>query len=285
MKTFACTINPGCGDILLVRNEMDTIKDQYDCISISPNKSIVDRCRDIGDGRYYIFCLEFMRMIFHDHPYKIVEDDSLPRFSIIDNDLKGLPITQDGLFKMNDYSDLLCDGKDYIEGDYIIVTTKVRGTPLPDSYHRNYKESLIQTLLSLSKKYKIILMGERTPPQSPENIIWLPGKVYCIYDELISNLFITNNVIDMTVDDIQMAVPDINNLKKDCSIMKKAKAVITLGIGGNMIISTMASTKSINFIEDANYCPYYVGVVNYPQRNGVTITNNFKKFIKECKEI
>ena len=50
-------------------------------------------------------------------------------------------------------------------------------------------------------------------------------------------------------------------------------------------MSAMTARQSINFLQNVNHVPYFAGVVNQQQRDGITITDNFEKFIKKCKEI
>jgi len=283
MNIFNATINPGIGDILLCRNMLDTIKHQYDAIVLSPNASIVMGFREVYEKMYYNFCLTFMKEVFSIPPYKVIENSSFQRFSPIDNQFCGLPLTQDAVFKMNDYSSLLCEGVSatQIEEPYIVVTTKVRGTPTFNRYNIVFKDKVINIIMKLSEKYKVVLIGERTPPSNPENRMIGPDRVFCLYNDLPK----TGRFIDMTLDSIQTAIPDINRLKHDCVIMNKAIGVITLGIGGNMILSTMMSKKSVNFMEDIYYCGFYAGVVRQPQREGIIITDNFHVFTKKCEEI
>jgi hypothetical protein len=283
MNIFSATINPGIGDILLCRNMLDSIKHQYDAIILSQNESIVKGFREVYEKSYYNFCLLFTKEVFSIPPYKIVENSSLPRFSPIDNSFRGLPLTNEAIFKMNDYSGLLCNNN-YdinINEPYIVVTMKVRGTPTFDAYNKKYKEKIINLISNLSDKCKVVILGERTPPVNPENKMIGPNRVFCLYNDIPKK----DSILDMTLDGKQTAIPDINTLKRDCTIMNRAKCVITLGIGGNMILSSMVSKKSINFLEDVNYCGYYVGMVNQQQREGITITNNFQNFIQKCNEL
>ena len=283
MNIFNATINPGIGDILLCRNMLDTIKHQYDAIILSPNPTITQNFREVSERKYYNFCLSFMKEVFSIPPYKIVENGSFHRFSPIDGDLRGLPLTNEAIFKMNDYSSLLCNEniENIMREPYIVITTKVRGTPTRSRYSNKFKEKLMKIIRKLYNKYIIVLIGERTPPDNPENRMLGPDRVFCLYDDIKKSV----EFVDLTLDRIQTEIPDVNRIKKDCVLMKNASGVITLGIGGNMILSSMVSKKSINYIEDVGYCRYYEGVVNQPQRDGITITNNFQNFIQKCKEI
>jgi hypothetical protein len=283
MNIFNATINPGIGDILLCRNMLDAIKHQYDAIVVSPNPTITQNFREVSERKYYNFCLSFMKEVFSIPPYKVVENGSFQRFSPIDGDFRGLVLTKDAVFKMNDYSSLLCNEKaeQKLREPYIVITTKVRGTPTYNRYTHKYKEKIMKIIRNLSNKYAIVLIGEKTPPNNPENRMIGPDRVFCMYEDIKKEI----GFVDMTLDRIQTEIPDINRIKNDCMLMNKANAVITLGIGGNMILSSMVSKKSINFLEDVHYCRYYEGVVNQPQREGITITNNFHLFTEKCNEL
>ena len=284
-KKISFTINPGIGDMLLCRNMFDSIKKNYDSITLSLNKNIVNMFREIGTDEYYNFSYNFMKFVFNESPYVIVENSGLPRFSPIENDYKGVQLTNEALYKFNDYSNFLCDNSQPIDEKYVNDTTKIRGTPHRLQYLEKYQSFLLDTILEVSKKYKIMLIGEKEPASSPENKTFLGGDlVYSQYNTLI-NYIPRNRIIDNTISNIQVAIPDINRIRKDCSLIKYANAVISLGVGGNMIMSAMTARQSINFLQNVNHVPYFAGVVNQQQRDGITITDNFEKFIKKCKEI
>ena len=283
MNQLKLKLHPGIGDILLCRNHLDSIKHLYDEIYLSPSRSIVNGFREMGDGKYYDFCLSFMKSIFPDKPYKIIEDDTLPKFAPVDYAVCDLPITKDGLFKINNYSFLLCKNPSPIQCNYIVVNTKVRGTPTYSRYNSYYKNDFLKGILSLSNNYKIVVMGERTPPKSPENKMIGPERVFCIYNDLI-DIIPTSKIIDITLSGDDTAVPHLDNIYRDCSIMKEAKAVITLGIGGNFILSMSVSDNSINFMEDTLYCRFYDWMINHHQRNSVIITNKWSYFMDNLQK-
>ena len=135
----------------------------------------------------------------------------------------------------------------------------------------------------LSDKYKIVIIGERDILDSVEYKIIGEQRIYCIYDDLISNLSDTGQLIDLTVSGKEITIPSLKKLQQDCLIMHNAKNVISLGFGGNLILTLASAKSSTNFVGEettiiSSYAPYYVHMSKFPQRNGVCITTRFIDF-------
>lgn len=281
------TLNCGIGDIILSRNMFDGIRHRFDKIHISPNSGVLDTYRN-GDAKFKSFAFMFMKLMFN-HPKYIVElDKQYPKFSCIDNRFLGLDIPDNILYSVNDFSRYLCRGKDIDSDNYVVITTKVRGGPLQNDYHSLFKKPFLRALIELSKKHEIVILGEREIVPTYEYKLIGGQKIYCIYEDLVSYLAHTGRVIDKSISGDETNVSTIERLQHDCHIMRRAKNVITIGYGGNLILSLATSINSSNFLgitrtkgyDDS----YYLRMSNYKQRKGVCITTNFDEFIEDLKK-
>jgi hypothetical protein len=290
MNDLSISLNGGIGDVILSNNLIGSIKDQYNIINIGPNNDIMRKYRN-NDHKYYDFLLNFLSLFFSDNKkYMIHKNNNFQRFSIIDNILVNTKIPDDGLYNIKIANKLIDLELPPISTDeYIVITTKVRGLPLYNLYIKIYKKQILETLKKCSKKYKIVIIGDRGLPTSIEYKTIGNQRVYCIYNDLINELP-QDRILDLTVNDTYIDVPDITKLIQDCTYMNKAKAVITIGYGGNFILALAASTTCISFVGDRNNLgadiPYYLKMCEYPnKRSGVYTFTDFNVFINKIKDI
>jgi hypothetical protein len=125
---------------------------------------------------------------------------------------------------------------------YIVFHTKCR-------FFENYNYNLLKIILKrfYSKyisKYDIILLGERTFPNTWEGKI---HNITTIYDELLE-LKNNNNVIDMTTDSIYDNL-DYNRYINDLNIISNAYCNILCGHGGPFVISVCYSKRNISLFD------------------------------------
>ncbi|AYV86321.1 MAG: methyltransferase domain-containing protein [Solumvirus sp.] len=97
-------------------------------------------------------------------------------------------------------------------------------------------------------KSTIILLGEREITSNLENNRHKTNSLYTTLLKLNKN----NKVIDLTVDQIQ-EVPNMDIFLSDVSIMNQAKCNINFGIGGNFVMSTLLTKRSISYISNTQY--------------------------------
>ena len=280
-------INPGVGDILLIRNQFDSVIHKYNEIEISLNRPILIRFREKqGTSEYYNFAYDFTKMVFDHPPYIVTENQSFPRMSIIDNDM-GVEIPDEGLYKINDYSSFLCEGEK-LPKDYIVITTRIRMLPQRSKFLLDVAPTFLCALEELSKKHPIYLIGEREVALTPENKMHGNELIYSIYNELMPYIY-NDNLVDMTMNSSEAQVPNISKLKYDCQLMKGAKAVITLGIGGNFILALATATKLYSYIGESSdvqsVIPFYSKMSEYPQRKGISIYTDINKFVENISSI
>ncbi len=278
-------LNGGIGDVILARNLLDSIKSSYKSITITPHNDILNKYRE-GSSEYLEFLMSFMKMIFNGSPYVVGSDKNYGRFSIMDNLLNGLRISNNGMYCINDYSHLFCDDINVpFDKDYIAITTKVRGTPIYSNYYKQYKNVFLDTLKKISNKYAIILLGERKILPSFEYNIIGKERIYCIYDDIMNK--ISDRCIDLTISGEEAKQPSINKIKEDCAIMRKSKSVITFGFGGNLILALATAKRGLFFLgeEKDPQNVYYTKMSQHKQREGIEVLKDFNIFINHMENI
>lgn len=98
------------------------------------------------------------------------------------------------------------------------------------------------------------------------------NSIFSIYPDLIK----LDNIIDMTVPKLSETVAGLKHIQQDCLIMKEAKAVITIGIGGNFCLAQASESNHIGYRNDSyQFCNI---LYNKPESK---ISNDFNKFISD----
>jgi len=268
----------GLGDIIYTKMMLDKIKSNFSNIYISPDESLISN-RD-NKKEFYTFCKNMIKMLFDDPSYIITDDQSY----------KSLPphkIYLDYKIKLEkpDLSSYLCDDNKLpdglVENEYIVITTKVRALER-STYNRYVREGLWKSLKILSQRYKVVVMGEQKVGINPEykNIT---HSTYSIYDNIIKNIG-ERNIIDLTVPELGITVPSIKKIKEDCNIMNKADHVVTIGIGGNFVLSTSVA-KSTLCMREINESIIVETLYTGEHPKGVFTTNSVKIFNDKINDI
>jgi hypothetical protein len=177
-------LNPGIGNILFCKAQLDTVKDRYKKILLSPDLVWLSGNRNAyDDQKNFIFGL--MRLLFDDQPYEVTDDQAYPERTVLtfmteDNILPVIP----------DIRKYLCNTPNpYKNKKYIVVTTKVRGIDVWNAY-KGVINDFYNNIIRLSKRYEIVVMGERS--------IWMGLKKYnCIYDDFVKYMG-KNKYTDLT---------------------------------------------------------------------------------------
>jgi len=213
--SFYIKLKACLGDMIFVQAQLWAAKDRYEKIYISqvhnwePQKT-------------------FFEMIFCEPYFTITNDLSYPKQKIIYSlgNIHENCIPPD----QNFFVPILCTN-DYsnIKDTYIIISTKIRGYGIK-LWNDQLKPLLIKHLLDLSKKYSIMLIGEKEI--DPYSSI-ADDPVYTIYDDLKNNLP-EEKIIDNTINNLPVS---IDKMKEDCSFMHYAKKTICIGRGGNVILA------------------------------------------------
>lgn len=270
MRNLAITIPIGLGDLIYIKAALDSIKNQFSQIKINFNKNII---KSVGrDLEYCQFLDEIGQLFFTEAPYSL--DDTTHTFCeyirlYMDNKISPCK---------PELGHLLCKGVSLqIDGEYIVLTTKTRYFSR-DIFDRHAQE-LWNTIKSLSKKYKIVILGEREVQMNIEYQYHGDKYIYSIYDDIKKNVD-HNQLIDLTIPALGITSPTLSKIQQDCLIMKEAKFVITLGIGGNFCMAT-AVANTIGYRVDDE--PIADMVFNKEYSNAM-ITKNWTTFINKLKE-
>jgi hypothetical protein len=280
MKKLEFTINAGIGDNLILRIFLDTIKQNYDQIRISHDTNVINYWRS-GDPQYYKFLDELGKLLFSEPPY-IYDKIRRPHSDLdkIANIICGLKFTP----QKPNIDHILCSGDSLnLDEKYIVITTKTR------YMHKQFLYPLFpklwKTMKEVSKKYKIVILGERCVEKSKEYIVDHNKEIiYSIYDQIISNIP-NDRIVDLTVPALGITVPDIKKIQQDCLIMKEAEGVIVLGIGGNLWLA-LAVANTINFRSDnLGVFTTLIDMINNPKFNTAFLSKDINKFLQKLDSL
>jgi hypothetical protein len=272
------TIPGGIGDLIMIRGYLDSIKHQHHEIKVSPSREILRIWRP-DDDKYPIFLEQLGKILFSDAPFKFEWGD----FPYYDQPqlVKSFYINP----RRFDLSHLLCKNPVQMEEPYIIITTKVRFV---------FKQTLFpmlnqlwQALQTASKKYKIVIMGEREVERSKEyQIDTNPQGVYSLYEQMVANLP-ADRIIDLTVPALGITPPNIIKLLSDCNIIRGAKCVVTVGVGGNFGLSLATAKCTLGYRNDEIQVDKNLDCVydNKEFSDGTCITKNWSQFIERVTNV
>lgn len=236
------------GEIINIKHHLDLIKNQYDKISLSfhtnlwsgslfveasdwPQKEVLWR-KYLGD---------IGKLFFSEHPY-VLEPNSPVYGGDVGVLTERLGITP----QKSEMGHLLCAGTPLDIGEYIVITTKVR--ELDRNVYAPLSIQLYSALKELSKKYKIVVLGERKVEMRKEYGNHT-NLVYGLYEEIVCNVP-SDRIVDLTVPALGETVSDLSKIMQDCLIMRDAKFAITAGCGGNFCLTSSCAKMHIGFRHD-----------------------------------
>jgi hypothetical protein len=218
----------GIGDILYAKAILDNIKNGFDQIYVSPAWSLLDQYSPERADEYRLFVEFLFNRLFSETPYKITWEEKYSYLGAL----------QTGGFRL-----VKPDIRKYFKNQppeyppYIVVTTKVRGTPL--KLFGEIHTEFIKSLYKLSEKYTIILLGERKIGMNNEYKIHGPAVIYSIYDYIPKTI---PNLVDLTAyDELGISSPNISIFTRDCNLMAHSSCTITVGCGGNFCLASALS--------------------------------------------
>jgi hypothetical protein len=126
----------------------------------------------------------------------------------------------------------------------------------------------------------VVILGERKVEMRKEyeenHYFGKEPLPFGIYHDLISNIP-RECIIDYTVPALGETVSDLSKVQQDCLIMKEAKFVVTLGIGGNTTLSTSVANMAIGY--RADNVPLANRIFEKEYSNAV-VTKDWNKFIQ-----
>jgi hypothetical protein len=270
---YKACVNMGIGDMLMIRYQLDSVKDRYSEAILSPNvpwfKNNI-RSSEWTDG----YIIDLMKMIFSSPHYKITDDYS--SFTWRDScQMETLDkITPAGC---NYLKDLFCVGKKLnIDEPYVTLTTKVR--VVQKSSYPDLKDKLFEALNNVAKKYKIVILGEKKLPNWNE-FTMNPNDIFVIYDDIIKNLP-KERLVDLTFDN--MTKSSLKKVQQDCVYMRDANMNIMLGIGGNWFLGLVAG-RSISYYEPLK--EVFHQQHHKKLKSEAYLTENFDKYILWLNEL
>lgn len=225
------------GEIINIKYHLDLIKHQYSQIKLSFHKQLWNdglhmNTPDWPEKKklWDKYLNDIGQLFFSEKPYVL-----LPQSNRFGGDAQDLLKKLRMMPQKAEMGHLLCKGSSLnLEEEYIVITTKVRYIKKTIVLPKLIE--LWSVVRKLASKYKIVILGEREVEMRKEYIID-KDSIFGIYDHIISNLP-TDRILDLTVPALGETVSDFSQVQQDCLIMKEAKFVITVGIGGNFCMAT-----------------------------------------------
>lgn len=265
------------GEIINIKFHLDMIKHQYDRITLSFHKDLWKNALHTEsedwpekEKGWHKLLDDLGKLFFSEHPYVLLPNstDFAGDMGVLSRKFKLFP-------RKAEMGHYLCKGTSLNLGEeYIVITTKCRQMNRRDFLPRTIK--LWNILSRLSKKYKIVILGERLVEMRKEYGAYNDG-VFGIYEELITNLP-KDRIVDLTVPALGETVSSLEHIQQDCLIMKEAKLVITLGVGGNFCLATSVATMAVGYrMDNLEFTDRIFGRQEYPN---AIITKDWNYFIQ-----
>jgi hypothetical protein len=268
---ISTTIPVGLGDLIYVKAMLDPIKNKCSEIKIAYHRELVNVFRNKSTS-YNKLLDDFGQLFFSESPYVLTEQGGEFRGVMRLSTDYGIQLQKPEL------SHLLCKGAPLnIADEYIVLTTKVRY--VPRTIFNEKSTEFWNMINQLSNKYKIILLGERVVEMNAEYLHHTAEHIYGIYDDIMCHVP-SEKLIDLTIPALGIVNSDIEQIQQDCLIMKNAKFVITLGVGGNFCMAT-AVANTIGFRADKHDIFEVIFNRDY---NGAIITKEWPRFIAILKQ-
>lgn len=265
-KNLFMDINVGIGDHLFLRVFLDGIKDHYERIAITHSRPGMAFWHN-NDANRWDFNLKLGQLVFSEPPYMLVPDAHFPFYpnERIVRELNNKPV------KPN--LDCLCAGTPLNIGKYVVLTTKVR--QIIKSNFDLATTKLTPALRHLANNYTIVISGEREVQRTREyDAECNNDQVFGLYDYLM-NTIPHKKILDLTIPALGVTCSTLPQLQQDCLIMKRAEAVITFGIGGNLWMSTCVARKTIGW--HGYLDPIMDLMYGFP---GYSVTRDLDQFIR-----
>jgi hypothetical protein len=284
LKTIALSLPTSLGEIINIKHHLDLVKHQYDSIRLNFNTALWKGAlhteapdwpqKEIAWKKYLN---DIGALFFSKKPYSFSVGITGPDF----NQNWDLKKTFNILPQKPELGYLLCRGASLNLGEeYIVITTKIREMNRNIFFPLSIK--LWNVLNKLSQKYKIVVLGEREVEMRREyQIPELRNAIFGIYEQIISNVP-NDRIVDLTVPALGENVTSLEKIQQDCLIMKEAKFVITLGIGGNFCMATSVSNMVVGFRKDS--LPFTDAIFNNREYPNAIVTKDWNYFIQTLEK-
>jgi hypothetical protein len=237
---YKANIAQGIGDNIMARSYADQVKNQYEKIYFTHHAPIVEQQKN-NSPEYWKFLNELGILLFSDLPF--IYNDGQHPFRSAEGLITDFNITPQKP-QRSVYIPLLCKGNSLkLDQEYIVLTTKLRYFDKSTFYRLSPK--LWKIIKELSKKYKIVVLGERVVEMCQDYKDHGENQIYGIYEQIISNVP-ADKILDLTIPALGITSPTLTQIQQDCLIINGAKFTITLGVGGNFVMA-MAVANMIGF--------------------------------------
>ncbi len=284
-RTVSALIPIHLGELIVAKSHLDTVKDQFEKISLCFDHDTWARYFDIEKddwAQHKIQWDQYMsdigKLFFSELPYVITIDRADHILYHTCNQL----VAEQNISPMKpELGHLLCQGNPLNLGEeYIVVTTKARSVDM--NRFKSLAHLFASEIKTLSQKYKIVILGEKVVELRKEyRFDEHQNRIFSIYDTLINTLP-QNRLLDLTVPSLGNTAYNLKSIQQDCLIMRDAKFVVTFGCGGNYMMSLAASSMAIGYRED-NF-GWSNALFEGKEYTNAFITKNWSQFIKKIKE-
>lgn len=261
---YKICVNMGVGDLLIIRGELDKVKDKFKQVYITPN---IPFFNDIRSKEYTKgFIREYIELLFPPPYYKITSDLSYPK-----RDGHGIQtFDKIAIASPHHLTDLFCVGKPLDIGPYVTINTKIR--IIQKSSYINFRQQFYEKILELSEKYPLVILGDRKLPGWKEFKMF-PNDIFTIYDDIVKYIP-KEKYIDLTFNDLHTGT--LQRIQQDCLYMKNAVNNIFLGAGGSWCLA-LVSGKSLSYYEPGNSNNHWREYTKI--KSDAYITDNLQKYL------
>lgn len=271
MSILELAVPIGLGDLIYIKAMLDSVKFRYSQIRIMFHRGLIADFRG-NNPEYHTLLDDIGKLFFSEPPYILTTSGGIFRGPMRISTDESMPLQKPEL------GHLLCKGTPLnLDGEYIVLTTKVRY--LSKAKLNAISKELWSTINSLYNKYKIVILGERVVEMNSEYIHHTSEHIYSIYDDIINNVP-ASKLLDLTIPALGITTSNLQQIQQDCLIMKNAKFVMTLGVGGNFSMAT-AVANTIGYRADQH--DIFEVIYNREYSNAI-VTKDFARFISALKQ-
>jgi hypothetical protein len=267
MNVIGMTVAIGLGDLIYIKSSFDAVKNNYSQIKIRFNRSIIG---SVGRSLEYNQFLDDIGQLFFSQPPYVLCDEPFPY-------REGLRVYTDFAIKPQkpELGHLLCKGTPLnLDCPYIVMTTKLRY--FERDHFNGISPQLWSSVRDLATTHKIVVLGEREVEMNGEYQVHTDKHIYSIYNDIKNNVP-ADRLVDLTFPALGITSPKLSQVQQDCLIMRDARLVITLGVGGNFCMAT-AVGNAVGYRTDDEPIADYVFRMEYPNAH---ITKDWNKFRHE----
>lgn len=234
------TINAGIGDIIHSHAMLEAARPAVTEVAVAVDHAALQSVRNVAHSE---FATRLAQFVFREPTYTIVPQstDGMTPQQLVG---AGLPMA------VPDLRDVLpLDGIGRPPEPFVAVSTKVRS--LRRDRYEQMRLEFLHHLTELAKRVQLVVIGERMLSMTPEYQGHGDGFAYSIYDDLM-----TVPCVDATFPEYGNVPAQWDQFRMDCTVMRNAERVITLGTGGNVSMA-MACGRCLCLIQQTEMEWYF----------------------------